>query len=174
MATASRQDAARQPPVRTGPVLIGYDGTAASLNALSEAAALLSPRTAIIVTVWKAGLGFELIALPASSIGLPPAAVDVSTALDVDRRQFEAAQRAAAQAAKLARELGLEAEPLVVADDPDVPVAETLVRLAKERDAAALVVGAHPHGPILGSIARVVVREASCPVLMVRERGAIR
>ena len=160
--------------MRSGPVLIGYDGTPASLNALKEAAGLLPDRMALIVTVWKAGLGFELIALPASSVGLPPAPIDVSAALEVDRQLFESAQRAAEQAAEIARQLGLEAAPLVVADDPDTTVAETLVRVARERDAAALVVGAHAHGPVLGGTARAVVREALCPVLLVRERGAVR
>ena len=172
MATPSAQTATSPVRVRDGPVVIGYDGTPASLNALREAAALLQHRKALIVTVWKAGLGFELIALPASSIGLPPAPVDVHTALEVDRQQFEAARRAAEQATEVARQLGLEAAPLVVADDPETPVAETLLRVARERDASAIVVGAHAHGPILGGIARTVVREARCPVLLVREDGA--
>jgi nucleotide-binding universal stress UspA family protein len=155
--------------VRTGPVVIGYDASPASMHALVEAAALLRGRTALVVTVWKPGLGFELIALPASSIGLPPAPIDVSTALDVERTQFESAQRAAEQAAELARQSGLDAAPLVVADEPETPISETLLRIAKERDAAATVIGIHAHGPILGGIARAVVREAECPVLVVRE-----
>jgi nucleotide-binding universal stress UspA family protein len=170
VATASAQQTGRDAPVRSGPVVIGYDATPAALQALGEAAALLPGRQALVVTVWKAGLGFELVALPASSVGLPPAPIDVSTALDVERRQYEAARRAAEQAAEHARRLGLEAEPLVVADDPETPVSETLVRVAKERDAAVLVVGAHAHGPILGGIARAVVRDAECPVLVNRER----
>ena len=174
MTIADPHETTGQAPLRSGPVLIGYDGTPASLNALKEAGGLLPGRTALIVTVWKAGLGFELIALPASSIGLPPAPIDVSTALEVDRQQLEAAQRAAEQAAEIARQLGLDGAPLVVADDPETPIAETLVRLARERDAAALVVGAHAHDPVLGGIARAVVREAPCPVLLVRERGAVR
>jgi nucleotide-binding universal stress UspA family protein len=32
----------------------------------------------------------------------------------------------------------------------------------------------HAHGPILGAIARTVVRGAERPVLLVRERGAVR
>ena len=154
--------------------MIACDGSPPSVHSLEEAARLMPGRASLIVTVWKAGIGFELVALPASGIGLPPAAVDVSTALEVDRQQFEAAQHAAERAAEHARQLGLEAAPLVVADDPETPVAETLLRVAKEREAAAMVVGAHAHGPILGSVARVVVRDADCPVLVVRERGAVR
>jgi nucleotide-binding universal stress UspA family protein len=155
--------------VRSGPVLIGYDGSAAAERALRETAELLSGREAVVVVVWKAGLGFELVELPAASVGLPPSPIDVRTALDVDRSLLESASRGAERAAELARELGLDAEPLVVADDPETPVDETLVRVARERDAQVVAVGAHRHGPILGSITRGVVRNASCPALVVRE-----
>jgi nucleotide-binding universal stress UspA family protein len=155
--------------VRKGPVLIGYDGSAAAERALRETAELLSGREAVVVVVWKAALGFELVELPAASVGLPPSPIDVRTALDVDRSLLESASRGAERAAELARELGLDAEPLVVADDPETPVDETLVRVARERDAQVVAVGAHRHGPILGSITRGVVRNASCPALVVRE-----
>jgi nucleotide-binding universal stress UspA family protein len=122
-----------------------------------------------VVVVWKAGLAFELLELPTSSVGLPPAPLDLRTALEADRSLYEGAQRAAEQAAGLARTLGLEAEPLVVAEEPEISVAESLVRLARERDAPAIVVGAHAHGGLLGSTSRAVVREARCPVLVVRE-----
>ena len=158
--------------MRSGTILIGYDGTRTSEHALREAAGLLGPRPAVVVVVYKAGLAFELIELPASSIGLPPAPLDVRTALEVDRNTYERAQEAAERAAGLARMLGMEAEGLVVAEDPEISVAETLLRLAPERDAAALVVGSHRHGPILGSVSREVIRDASCPVLVVREPRA--
>jgi len=155
--------------VRSGPVLIGYDGTAAAERALRETAELLGGREAVVVVVWKAGLAFELVELPAASVGLPPAPIDVRTALEVDRSLLESASRAAERAAELARELGLDAEPLVVAEDPETPVDETLVRVARERDAQVVAVGTHKHGPILGRISRGVVRSASCPALVVRE-----
>jgi len=155
--------------VRSGPIVIGYDGTAAAERALRETAALLGGREAVVVVVWKAGLAFELVELPASSLGLPPAPIDVRTALEVDRSLLESASRGAERAAELARELGLDAEPLVVADDPETPVDETLVRVARERDAQVVAVGAHKHGPILGRISRGVLRNASCPALVVRE-----
>ena len=155
----------------SGPVLIGYDGTRASEHALREAAGLLGGRPALVVVVWKAGLVFELIELPTSSIGLPPAPLDLRAALETDRALYEGAQQAAQRAAAFARALGLEAEGLVVAEDPEIPVAETLLRLARERDAQVIVVGAHRHGVLLGSTTRSVVRDARCPVLVVREPG---
>jgi nucleotide-binding universal stress UspA family protein len=158
--------------VRSGTILIGYDGTRASEHALREAAELLGPRRALVVVVWKAGLAFELIELPTSTIGLPPAPIDLRTAMEVDRSLYEAAQDAAGRAAGLARSLGLDAEAVVVAEPPEIPVSETLLRVADERDAAALVVGAHGHGTLLGTTSRAVIRHARRPVLVVREPAA--
>ena len=155
--------------MRPGPVLIAYDGTAAAERALRETSELLRGRKALVVVVYKAGLVFELIELPAASAGLPPAPLDIRTALEIDQSLLEATRRAAEQAAATARELGLEAEPLVVTEDPEIPVDETLVSLARERDVQVVSVGAHNHGPILGSISRGVVRNAPCPALVVRE-----
>jgi len=155
--------------VRPGPVLIAYDGTAAAERALRETSALLRGRKALVVVVYKVGLVFELVELPAASAGLPPAPLDMRTALEIDQSLLEATRRGAEQAAATARELGLDAEPLVVTEDPEIPVDETLVSLARERDVQVVSVGAHNHGPILGSISRGVVRNAPCPALVVRE-----
>ncbi|MDX6684753.1 MAG: Universal stress protein family [Baekduia sp.] len=55
---------------------------------------------------------------------------------------------------------------------------ETIVRVARERDAAAILIGAHGHGPIgellLGSATRGVVRHATAPVVVVRHEGSDR
>jgi nucleotide-binding universal stress UspA family protein len=155
-------------------VVIGYDGSSASENAIREAGALLGRgRSALVVVVWKAGLGFELIEVPAASVGMPPAALNVSAALEIDRKLAEHAQRMAQHGAALAREAGFEAEGLAVADAPGASVADTIVRVAGERDAAAVVVGAHGKGRLsevlLGSTSSDVVRRASWPVVVVRE-----
>jgi nucleotide-binding universal stress UspA family protein len=150
----------------SGPILIGFDGTEDSERALRDIADLLAPRPALVVVVWKAGLGFELIAQPAATIGLPPGPLDVRTALEVDHSLFTGAQRVAEHGAELARSVGFDAEPLTVADDPDVPIAETLTQVAAERDAAAIAVGAHGHGGLLGGTTRGVIKLARCPVVI--------
>ena len=43
------------------PVVVAYDGSPASVEALTEAAALLAPRKALILTVWKEGVGLRAI-----------------------------------------------------------------------------------------------------------------
>ena len=162
----------------SGPILIGYDGSPAADNAIREAADLLRGRPALVMTVWKEGLGFELLELPTATIGLPPAQIDIASALEIERSLAEGAERAAQHGAELARQSGFaESQALVVADEIHVPVAETIVRVASERGAPAIVVGAHGHGrvPLLGSTSRDVIRMAPCPVVVVRhaetERG---
>ncbi|MGE5636457.1 MAG: universal stress protein, partial [Nocardioidaceae bacterium] len=149
-------------PERSGPVVIAYDGSAASEHGLREAAALLAPRPALVVVVWEAGAGFEMMELPRAEVGVSAVPLDVGAAVEADQALYEQAQRVAAHGAELARERGLEAETLVVADE--VTVAATLVRLAEERDAQAIVVGTHGHGRLsgmlLGSTSQSLVRHA--------------
>jgi nucleotide-binding universal stress UspA family protein len=150
-------------------IVIGYDGSAESDNALTRAAALFRDRDhetrALVVAVWEPGVGFELM-----QPTMPPAPIDVRSALEVDEEMYERAREIAAQGARRAREAGLRAEPLAVADE--LTVAQTLVRLVKDRNADALVVGTHRRSGLsevlLGSTARDVIRTAPCPVVVVR------
>jgi nucleotide-binding universal stress UspA family protein len=159
---------------RSGPVVIGYDGSEASVYAIREAGPLLSGRPALVVVVYKAGVGFELLETPTVT-GLPPASLDVRTAMEIDRELAERSRRLSQQGAALAREAGFSmAEGLAVSDDLDTPIGQTLVDVARERHAQALVVGAHGHGglaALLGSTSRDVVRRSDRPVVVVRQRG---
>jgi nucleotide-binding universal stress UspA family protein len=152
--------------VRAGPVVIAYDGSADAEDALREAAELVTPRRALVVVVAKTGVGFDAVESPSASRHLPPATLDIRTAADFDQELYERARRLAERGAAVARQAGLEAEGLAVADAVDVSVAETLVDVARERDAPAMVVGAHAHGGFLGPITREVVRRAPCPVFV--------
>jgi nucleotide-binding universal stress UspA family protein len=156
----------------SAPILIAYDGSPSADHAIREAGRLLPGRQALVVVVYKQGIGFELVELPTTTIGLPPAPIDVRTALEIDEELAERSQKLAQQGAEMAREAGFEPEPLAVADDVDAPVAETIVNVAKERNAAAIVVGAHGHGRltevVLGSTSRDVIRRAPCPVVVAR------
>jgi nucleotide-binding universal stress UspA family protein len=134
-------------------------------------ARLLAERRALVLVVWKSGLGFELLESTVD-LSLPPAPIDMRTALEIDAAQAQNAQRLAEQGAATAREAGLDAEPLVVAEAPEVPVSATVVRIARERDSCAVIVGETAHGRLgevfLGSISRDVIRHAPCPVIVVR------
>jgi nucleotide-binding universal stress UspA family protein len=176
----AEQTAGSQEPIEeshAGPVLIAFNGSPAAERAIAVAPRLLAERRALVLVVWKSGLGFELLEIPAVA-GLPPAPIDIRTALQIDESQYESAQRLAAKAAAIARAGGLEAEPLVVAEAADVPISETVVRVARERHSSAVVVGEQAHGRLgevfLGSISRDVIRYAPCPVVVVRHAGSAR
>lgn len=152
-----------------GPLIIGFDGTPAAERAVRESARLLGPRPALVVTVWEAGRAFEMVTSPLLGLDMPAAALDVRTATDIDKAMYEAAQRIAQHGAALANEAGFQGEALVVADE--LTVADTLLRVARERGSSAIVVGAHGHGALtellLGSTTRGVLKHADCPVIVV-------
>lgn len=154
-------------------VVIGFDGTEASERAVREAGRLLGRRPALVVVVWEPGRAFELSTFPAVGMDIPPAALDVRVATEVDRARYESAQQTARRGALVAREAGFDAEAVAVADE--LTVADTLVRLARERQAAAVVIGAPRHGALsellLGSTSGGVLKHASCPVVVVPGAG---
>ena len=145
------------------PVVIGFDGSPSAERALCDTAALLEGHAALIVVVWDPNLPFELLQ---HSVTLAP--IDVRTGLEINKVEQEQAQRLAEQGAELARERGLEAEGLAVADD--ITVAETLVRLARERHASAIAIGLHGHRSfrelVMGGTARDVIRSSPCLVIL--------
>lgn len=158
---------------RPGPVLIGFDGTRAAQRAVAEAGPLLAGQDVLVVVVWEAGKAFELAELETFNLDKPVADLDLSSAFDADRETYEAALRVAEYGAALAGNAGMHATGLAVADT--LSVADTLVRLAAERAARAVVVGAHSHSRLselfLGSTSQGVLDKAPCPVIVVRERS---
>jgi nucleotide-binding universal stress UspA family protein len=159
--------------VNASPVVVAYDGSPSADQAVRAAGGLLGGRRALVVVVWKVGVGWELVGLPTVSLGLPLSSLDVRTALELDEELSERAQRLATHGAELARQAGFEAEGLAVAEDVNVAVAESVLRVADENDAQAVVVGVHGHGRIgevvLGSTSRDIIRNASCPVVVGRD-----
>jgi nucleotide-binding universal stress UspA family protein len=88
----------------------------------------------------------------------------------IDRAQSGHAGDVAEAGARLARELGATAEALSVPDSANV--AGTLIAIAEERDASAIVVGSRGLGGIkarvLGSTSRKLLQDTHRPVLVVR------
>jgi nucleotide-binding universal stress UspA family protein len=155
--------------VRTGPVIIGFDGTTASVQAVREAGPLFAPRTALVVFVWAAGRTFEEATLPErGALEEPGGVLDFDNAFGAERAASDEAQQLAEQGAALARKAGLQADGLAVPHD--ATVADTLIRLAREHDAQALVVGMHERHR-LGKLAPTrtladLLHAAPCPVVI--------
>ena len=155
-----------------GPVLIAFDGSAAAREAVAAAARLLKPRRTIVVTVWDAGLAYATAGTP-PDVGMTPS-VDPATVLNVDRALHEQAERVSAEGADLARALELDAEPMAVVDAGGV--AQTILDLAHDHEAAAIVVGSRGlsglRARLEGSTSKAVSKRASCPVIVVHESEA--
>jgi nucleotide-binding universal stress UspA family protein len=151
-------------------VIIAYDGSGASRQAVAEAAKLLGPCRLVVVSVWEAGLAYMTATAPVDGMLLNPR-VDPEFARNVDTTLHERAEQVANEGAELARSLGLEAEPLAVSDEGDV--AHTVINLARERSAAAIVVGSRGlsglRARLEGSTSKGLLAHAPCPVLVVHE-----
>ena len=155
--------------MRTGPVIIGFDGAPASVQAVQEAGAIFAPRAALVVFVWAAGRSFEEATLPETgALEEPPGVLDIGNAFAAERAASDEAQQLAEQGAALARKAGLQADALAV--PRDVSVAGTLIKLAREHDAAALVTGMHEHRRLTrlgaGKTLADLLHTAPCPVLV--------
>jgi nucleotide-binding universal stress UspA family protein len=155
------------PDVR--PILLAYDASAEAQAALREAVALFGQRPLIVASVWEPGLAMLTMTPPAGEPGMGylPDPAEVAA---LDRAESGHASNVAEAGARLARELGATAEALAVPDSADV--ARTLIEIAEERDARAIVVGSRGLGAIkarvLGSTSRKLLHETHRPVLVVR------
>jgi nucleotide-binding universal stress UspA family protein len=152
------------------PVIVAYDGSPEARAAVREAAALFGARPLLVLTIWEQGLAGMALAPSLGDAGLsyiPPDPAEVS-ALDV--AQHDHAANVAEAGAQLARGLGATADPLPVVGEVDV--AETVARVAEQRDACVVVVGSRGLGRVkrhlLGSTSQRLLREAHRPVLVVR------
>lgn len=153
-----------------GLVVIGYDGSAAARQAVADAAKLLGRRRALVVTVWEAGLAYATAPMPPNGMTISPM-VEPGIALETDRALQGHAERVSREGAELAGSLGLDAEPLALADEGDI--ANTILHLARERQAAAIVVGSRGlsglRARLEGSTSKAVLKHAPCPVIVVHE-----
>jgi nucleotide-binding universal stress UspA family protein len=140
---------------RTGPIVVGVDGSEGSIAALqwaaTEARAQGRPLTVIHVVASLASSGFPLAPVPGMDEALMAGA---ESTLD----------NALAAAFGDERPAGIRRE--VARGHP----ARVLIEAA--RDASLLVVGARGHGVFsLGSVSDRCVHHAVCPVAVVRDRG---
>jgi nucleotide-binding universal stress UspA family protein len=152
-------------------LVIAFDGSDASREALERAAELFPGRTALVATVWEPGLAMQ--AALYDSFGTVPQPPDPVTVAELDRAQRDRATEVAGAGAELAKSLGLAAEARPVEDQVDV--ADTLLDLAHTTEAAAVVIGSHGvtglRSRIVGSVARKLLAHCRCPVVVVRHRA---
>jgi nucleotide-binding universal stress UspA family protein len=151
------------------PALIAFDGSPDALGAIRRAAALLAGRPVLVLHVWRTPTPSADLLREHARAGMT--FDDVLAALQ-ELGEAEAREIAAAGVAA-AREAGLDAESLTARND-GAPWFE-IVRVADEREAAVIVVGARGltrgRAP-LGGVSDAVVHVAGRPVLVVHGEGA--
>jgi nucleotide-binding universal stress UspA family protein len=144
------------------PVLIAYDGSEFAKSAVRETAKQLgSGRQALLLTVFEP---FQKIPFFGAA-GVP---LETDTARELLASAREGAQKIAEQGCELAREAGLEAEPVVA---EGLPVWNEIVATAEQRGVDLIVIGSRGLSGIkhvaLGSVAAAVAQHSKRSVLIV-------
>ena len=151
------------------PLVVAFDGSPEARAAVRAATELMPGRRLLVTTVWEP----SLIA-PPQSLGMSYARPDSEDIEAFDRAEHDGAGTTAAAGARLARDLGAEAEPVILSDD--ARVAEVIIGLAERHDAAAIVAGRRGLGAIrstvLGSTSRALLETTRRPVLIVHPHAA--
>lgn len=152
------------------PILIAYDGSDAARAAVREAGALFAPTRALVLTVWEPGLTQVMLTPDPVGMGGTMMPYDPAVARDIERASEEHAQQVAQDGARLAREVGLDAEALTAQDD--LTPHDAIVAAAEAHDVRAIVIGSRGlrglKSKLLGSTSAHVLHHALRPVVVVR------
>jgi nucleotide-binding universal stress UspA family protein len=145
-------------------ILIAYDGSKHGRRAIEVAAERLAGPAVVLHVMCSAPRA------PLATDAMTGALLDEEAYGASDRQQRKEAEQIAQEGARLARQAGLEAEPLVV-EEQGRRVWRAIVETADERDATMIVLG-HRGGPGLrtalpGSVSRAVVAHCERPVVVV-------
>jgi nucleotide-binding universal stress UspA family protein len=144
-------------------LLVATDGSLAAGAALDEAIALAAETGAAVaaITVWRALQGDFGLAYPSAAM--------LDDLLEAERKHAEAAL---AEATARAEAAGVTITTRLATGDP----AEQICAYAREIDARLVAVGTRGYGSVasllLGSVSNAIIRQAPCPVLVVRESSA--
>lgn len=145
-------------------VLICYDGSADARAAIERAGELLKGAPAMILTVWEPYT--EALARTPTAVGLSPSFPDSE---GIDELSQKNAEEVAQQGTDLAKRLGLNAQPRVVAHTASIT--NTILAQADAVGASAIVMGTRGRtglkSLLLGSVSHGVIQHADVPVLIV-------
>lgn len=143
----------------SGPALIAYDGSPSAEHAIASAAARLRSSEAVVLTVWET-------VVFAGPMGFANPYIDPS----VETARGAHAAELAEHGAGLAREAGFAGAEARAEHAPQAAWA-TILEVASELDADAIVLGARGLSPVrsalLGSVSHAVAQHADRPVLIV-------
>jgi nucleotide-binding universal stress UspA family protein len=142
-------------------ILIAYDGSEDAKAAIEQAGKLFNGQSATVVSVWQRFI--DTMARVGGGIGV---IVDYD---EIDTSSEQAAVERANEGAALASGTGLKAEGRALVLDSTI--AEALLSVALEVDAAVVVLGSRGYtgvkSAVLGSVSNHVLHHADRPVLVV-------
>jgi nucleotide-binding universal stress UspA family protein len=148
-----------------GPLILCYDGSEGARDAIQHAGGLFAGRRAVVLTAWRS------VPVP-GSLGMGgEAAAFMVNSVELDRAAAERGGRLADEGVRIARDAGLQAEPLPVKAAGSIW--ETIIEVANRHDAATIVMGSRGvsglRAMFLGSVSSAVVHHADRPTLIVRQ-----
>lgn len=139
------------------PIVLATDGSPSAAEATLQAINLARSLEVPLVVV-----AVEHVSMPYGYYGYADLVAEMT------KVENEHVAETLAQTKAAAAEAGVECDAVHATG----PVAEAICRLAKQRDAQMIVIGAHGWGTMRrlwhGSISLAVLHEAHCPVLVVR------
>lgn len=145
-------------------ILICYDGSPDAKAALDKGARLVKGELATVLTIWEP---FVNIVAHTPTFGLGAAATDSE---QIDEESRKSAEERAEEGVRLALEGGVEAAARV---EPQgmTTTAQTILAVAEELDASAIVMGSRGltgiKSLLLGSVSHAVIQHADRPVIVV-------
>jgi nucleotide-binding universal stress UspA family protein len=145
----------------SGIAILGYDGSEGAQHAIRQAAGFLGPRRMLVLTVYE---HLDALVVP-SGVGAPVARIGPE---EIKAARLHA-EELAGEGAELARAEGFEAESEAV--EVSGSAADTILRVARKREAVAVVVGSRGLGSVgsalLGSVSSRLVHHADRPLAIV-------
>ena len=145
-------------------IVLGYDGSKDAHAAIEHAGSLLGGQEMTVVTVWEPFL--EVLTRTSYGSPLAMAPIDIES---IDAANRAGARERAEEGSKLARGVGLGATAR--SDTRVSTIADAIIAVADELDAAAIVVGSRGltgvKSLLLGSVSHGLIQHADRPVIVV-------
>ncbi|HVU29155.1 MAG TPA: universal stress protein [Sphingomicrobium sp.] len=147
------------------PLMLCFDGSEDAKHMIAEAGDLFPGGYALVLTVWQPISGLASVTWSGATV--------MPNFTELDHLASEDGQGRAEEGVALARESGLEAEPLAV--EADGPIWETIIETAERRQAAIVVMGSRGltglRSMLLGSVSSAVVHHARRPILVIHRNS---